>query len=254
MLLYKYLTPKKVEDWLIKRDVILLTPPIFLNDVFEFRARRVPACDAELRSMFEEFQSKSPSSIAYEEYKESVTRPEFIEREPEDLQRGLSSMIGVTSLTRHPDSELMWAHYGLNSGVAIGYESIDEVEMNLCKSRFTPLGRAFEVDYGDEILPISEGFLNAMRVFSRKRKCWQYEGEWRVFSSLDQASRFPVGEKTYYGIPALRDQIRHLAFGINANQEFIQKVLEWLGSDKVKVQKVKVDFETNAFVLRDCII
>ena len=43
MILYKYLTVEKADEWLIGENSILLTPPKYLNDLLEFRVRREPA-------------------------------------------------------------------------------------------------------------------------------------------------------------------------------------------------------------------
>lgn len=140
MILYKYLTAEKADEWLIGENSILLTPPKYLNDLLEFRIRREPADLPERREMFELFQKETPSALTFEEYDRSITRTEYLDGEPEDMRRMFSETSGVVSLATDPINELMWAHYGQNSGVAIGYQSEEVIELNGLKGRSTPLG------------------------------------------------------------------------------------------------------------------
>jgi hypothetical protein len=102
MILYKYLTPKKAEKWLIGENSILLTPPIYLNDLLEFRVRREPAGSEERRSIFEKFQRESPCEMTFEEYDAAITRKDFMANEAADMQRRHSKTTGVVSLTSDP--------------------------------------------------------------------------------------------------------------------------------------------------------
>ncbi|RYD73467.1 MAG: DUF2971 domain-containing protein, partial [Verrucomicrobiaceae bacterium] len=184
MILYKYLTVEKTTEWLIGENSILLTPPIYLNDLLEFRIRREAADLAERRAMFEAFQREQPSSLTFDEYDRSTTGKNFLDSEPEAMQKMLSETLGVVSLTTDPANELMWAHYGLNSGVAIGYQTSDIGEQDGLRLGFLPIGPAFEVSYSNAVVPMKKDFSDAAYHLARKRQCWSYEKEWRIVRNL----------------------------------------------------------------------
>jgi hypothetical protein len=207
MILYKYLSVEKADEWLIGEHSILLTPPLYLNDLLEFRVRREPADAEERRAMFEEFQRDRPSNLTFEEFNRAITSNEHMDGEGEDMRRGLSEAVGVVSLTSDPVNELMWAHYGLNTGVAIGYRSSDVTERNGLRGRSLSLGLALEVNYTNEVFLLKRDFSDAALHLSTKRICWVYEKEWRIVEGLQEARIIARGDKNFYTLPAQRDQI-----------------------------------------------
>jgi hypothetical protein len=252
MILYKYLTVEKADEWLIGEDSILLTPPIYLNDLLEFRIRREPADIAEERALFDRFQKENPSpQLSFEEYFQNTTRREYIDGEAEYLRNRLSEINGVVSLTSDPFNELMWAHYGLNSGVAIGYSSEDVVELNGLRGRGIPLGLALEVIYDDSVIPVKKDFSDAALRLCTKRKCWAYENEWRILMPLQGVKIKERDGKKFYALPTCRDQIAHVVFGANANQDFIERITAWLRPNTQLLQKLLIDPNTHNLVLSD---
>lgn len=252
MILYKYLTVEKSDNWLIGENSILLTPPIYLNDLLEFRIRREPADMAEKRVEFDRFQKENPSpQLSFEEYFLQITRKEFIDGEAEYLRNGLSEKSGVVSLTSDPSSELMWAHYGLNSGVAIGYEAEETVESNGLRGRGIPLGLALEVTYDDSVIPMKKDFSDAALRICTKRRCWAYENEWRIVQNLTEASPVERDGRTYYAIPAQREQIAHVVFGANAEATFIERVRGWLRDVPARFQKGFINHGSHDLELSD---
>jgi hypothetical protein len=249
--LYKYLTPEKTSDWLIKENSLMLTPPIYLNDVLEFRVRREPDDAAEVREMFSRFQQEIPTNLTLKEYAASVGSAKFRLEEPEDMQRRLSEKMGVLSLTSDPLNELMWAHYGHNTGVAIGYSADEETERQSITARLSILGVALKVGYTDTATVLKKDFSNALHLLTRKRECWGYENEWRIVRPLAEARIVPREEKTFYALPVEREHISHLVFGVNAKPEFQSEMRAWLGETSAKIQVVIIDPETNSFSLGD---
>jgi hypothetical protein len=63
---------------------------------------------------------KNPLSLSFEDFDRALTSKDYMDGEPDYMQSALSEMLGVVSLTSDPTNKLMSAHYGLNSGVAIG--------------------------------------------------------------------------------------------------------------------------------------
>lgn len=251
MILYKYLTVKKADEWLIGEDSILLTPPKYLNDLLEFRVRREPADLAERRSLYEQFQREKPSPLPFEEFDRSITRKEYMDSEPEEMRRMLSEALGVVSLTSDPLNKLMWAHYGLNNGVAVGYQSADVSEEEDRKCSILPFGIAIEVNFSDDVNPMSKDFDDAARHFTTKRKCWAYEYEWRIVQNLTEAKPINRDGKTYYSLPAKREQIAHVVFGANAEAAFIERVRTWVCDGPAHFQKVCINLDSHEFELLD---
>lgn len=251
MILYKYLTDVKATEWLVGENSILLTPAIYLNDLLEFRVRRKEADLEERRSMFEEFQKNSPRALTFEQYDLAITRKEFMDSEPESMREGLSEVLGVVSLTSEPANQLMWAHYGLNCGVAIGYRSSDAIVRDGVRGRSLPIGLALEVDYTTAVVPITKDFRNAARVLTTKHSCWAYEKEWRIFGNLSEAKANPRGEKTFYTLPAHREQIANVVFGANAAPDFIGRVSDWLRGTTATFQILQIDPSSHDLVLSD---
>ncbi|MEM1085026.1 MAG: DUF2971 domain-containing protein [Verrucomicrobiota bacterium] len=251
MILYKYLAPAKARECLIDNDSIWLTPPVYLNDVLEFQVRREAMDEVEARKMFEGFQRIKPSTLEFEDYWERVSSKEFVEKEPGDMQDNLSKVLGVASFTSEPLNELMWSHYAENRGVAIGYEASDETLMDDMAARQLPCGYALRVGYGNSYPVIRKDFSNAVRALAWKRDAWSYEREWRVIGSLQDARPIRFGDKTFYGLPASRDRVAHVVFGINTERVFEEALLAWLGTSSAQVQKVGIDPSNQSFVLID---
>ena len=251
MILYKYLTVEKAYDWLIGEDSILLTPPIYLNDLLEFRVRREPPDVNERRALFEKFQIDTPSRLSYEEYERETTKQEFLDREPVELRELFSKTFGVISLSSDPVNELMWAHYGLNSGVAIGYLSNEIGENEVFRCSFMPLGDAIEVTYKDSVAPMKKDCSDAVTQLTRKRECWRYEKEWRIVKRLAESREVRRNGKTFYCLPARPDTVVHVVFGANSSEDFIEKISAWLQPNTPILQKLQIDPNTQNLVPSD---
>jgi hypothetical protein len=251
MILYKYLTVQKATEWLIEENSILLTPPIYLNDLTEFHIRREPPDLEERRALFEMCQRESPSKLTFAEYDLAITRKEFVDSEAGSMREGLSKIFGVVSLSSEPADQLMWAHYGMNSGVAVGYRSSNAVVQDGMRGRSLPLGLALEVNYTDAAVPITKDFQNAASVLTSKRTCWAYEKEWRIVDQLSKAKAITRDDKTFYALPAHREEIATVVFGANASQEFIGRVSDWLRGTGATRQILRLDPLSNNLVLTE---
>jgi|LakMenEpi03Aug12_release.lakeMendotaPanAssembly.Ray.scaffolds.fasta_scaffold1019667_1 hypothetical protein len=186
MILYKYLTAKKAKKWLIKRNAMLLTPPRFLNDLTEFRIRRVPVDEDEASELFR-FFGGGPAHL---EFTERILDTSFADGEPDFLKARLGESYGIVSFSENALNPLMMAHYCENSGVIIGYESIDEIHMQGLTARFLEWGPLFKVSYDESVgrNVINKDFGNVAQALASKDKHWDYEAEWRFFGKLALAS------------------------------------------------------------------
>ena len=251
MILYKYLTVEKADEWLIGEDSILLTPPKYLNDLLEFRVLREPSDVQERRALYDKFQMESPSALTFEQYNSHVTHAEYMINEPASMREGLSQLMGVISLSSDPINELMWAHYGLNKGVAVGYQSVKCLKRDDMSCAFLPIGAAFEVNYTDILIPIIKDFSNSARVLSTKRSCWSYEGEWRIILPLAVAKPITRNTKTYFAMPANPEKVAHLVFGADAETTFIERVRNWASKATLNLQKVSINHGSHELELSD---
>ncbi len=251
MILYKYLTVEKADEWLIGENSILLSPPKYLNDLLEFRVRREPADFDERRALYEQFQREAPSPLPFEEFDRAITAKAHVDSEPEAMREMLSEVFGVVSLTSDPLNELMWAHYGLNSGIAVGYRSESVAERDGIRFSFLPIGMAMEVDYSNDMNSLKKDFTDAALRLVTKRKCWAYEDEWRILRQLNEAEIKKRGDKNYYALPACRGEIAHVVFGANADEDFIERMADWLQGSTATVQKLRIDPTSHDLVLTD---
>jgi hypothetical protein len=91
----------------------------------------------------------------------------------EKLSEG-KEKLKICSLSETNDNFLMWSHYANgHRGIAIGVEIINKYD--ICK-----------IEYDDEKVSIDKNNYSecsAKEILSHKSKLWQYEEEWRVFSS-----------------------------------------------------------------------
>ena len=251
MILYKYLTVEKADEWLIGENSILLTPPKYLNDLLEFRVRREPADLEERRSLYEQFQREAPSQLPFEEFDRSITAKAHVDSEPEAMREMLSEAFGVVSLTSDPLNELMWAHYGLNSGIAVGYQSEGVAERDGIRFSFLPIGMAMEVDYSNDMNSLKKDFSDAARQLARKRECWIYEQEWRIVQALPEARPVERDGRTFFALPAKRERVAHVVFGANAEAAFIERIRTWVRDGPARFQKVNINHDSQELELSD---
>ena len=222
---------------------MLLTPPKFLNDPSEFRVRRVPASEEEIRQMFEAFGG----GANFEDYKQSVMSASFREGEPGYLRESLSEYFGIVSLSEKPLDPLMWAHYAENSGVVVGYPATDETQTAGLTVRFFDWGPLWRVDYNAAMRgnAIVEDFGNVTRVVTMKGEAWNYEAEWRFIGKLEDAAMHPIGDKKFYTLPAHRDKIQRIIFGCEAGAEFKHDFYRWMGESTASIEEMVIDEDNN---------
>ena len=223
----------------MRHDGLLLTPPKFLNDESEFKLRRVPPSEEEVREMFRSFGGGKN----IDGYKDKVMSPSFYEREPNYMQENLSNCFGVLSLSAKPLDHMMWKRYTNHSGVVVGYPAIDQTTESDLTARFSEWGPLWRVDYDDcpKRNMLARDFRDVARNVTRKGTCWKYEAEWRFIGKLKNATKHPEGSNIFYTVPAYRNKIQRVIFGREAGSEFKRGFCLWLGETTASVDQIVFD-------------
>jgi hypothetical protein len=145
--------------------------------------------EPELRPMFEEFIRQATHSL------NERWRPETREQ--------VGRKVGVLSLTELPDNLLMWAHYAeSHKGFVVGFDAEhpyfdarkhpDDMIRHLAPVVYT-VDRPAAVLLNPSVAEQEHAQRFASSFFLTKSVDWQYEREWRMLRSVDEASdRFDV--------------------------------------------------------------
>lgn len=186
MLLYKYVTPDRID--VLENGRIRFTQANSLNDPFEIR----PCFDkriAHLEKMSQDFLSRQSPDVRFEEIETEVR--DTIDKEIQKLQEYLVKDFLVLSLTRKRNNLAMWSHYTDSyRGFVIGFDS-DNSFFHPEKPRDTM--PVLEVGYSNKrpIFPetnedISEA---ASEMLLTKSEHWSYEEEYRMFAKSEAAAQ-----------------------------------------------------------------
>jgi hypothetical protein len=199
--LFKYMDASKLE--LFEKSLLLLTPPIYLNDPWDFRPRGRTPTEDEIRQVWREIETDIsqtsviavPADYTHREQqarlaniRAGATNKAFLADLGEHYQSEIGNFVGIVSLTELPLSRLMWAHYadshaGFIAELAAGEEG--NFEGFVIRGVGTGLVAA-KVKYPrsfDQISFASDGS-NVLEVCWSKHPLWEYEQEWRIVAPL----------------------------------------------------------------------
>ncbi len=193
MLLYKYLSPKRID--VLEHARIRFTQPNQLNDPFESRPIMVGIRE-RCRSNFIACHPTLPA----ESIKGLVDK--FIDEFPNLLG---NSMV-VLSLSATCNNQLMWSHYcDSHKGFVIGFDSESlfpegrRIRVGSTKVHYSE-GRA-EVHIAQNA-PQNEFLAGNREFFLTKGKDWEYEKEYRVLADATQADTVLDTEILLYNFPS----------------------------------------------------
>jgi hypothetical protein len=230
-------------EWLANCQV-LLTPPEFFNDPWDFLVRCEPYTEQTL-----------PPGFGF--MKVDAASDDFLMSESSDLQAGLSAQIGVISLTEKPLDRLMWAHYGeSHRGFVAEFRHTDEETsasgFRLCDN---PFGTAVKVNYQRTQPVLKRNRSNIDEVVLTKNLDWEYEQEWRVIQAKNKATT----GRTRAGEPRslLKFDPSHLVrviFGLRICPKVEAKLREMLGRTEfrsVRKEKADIDPDTRELISRE---
>jgi hypothetical protein len=101
------------------------------------------------------------------------------------ILEGKKQKLGIVSLSRTSDNELMWAHYADgHHGVAIGIQTIPQ-EYKVEPIKYDGIPR-FRTEGIEDLDPIE--------LLSHKSEIWEYEKEERIFVSGDPFAKIKISE------------------------------------------------------------
>jgi Protein of unknown function (DUF2971) len=263
--LFKYLDASKLVFF--ENCLVLLTPPIYLNDPWDFLPKgRVPSED-EILKVWREIETDIarssvitlPADYAQREQRErfdgvraGVTSEKFIGGWGEHYQKEIGRFIGIVSLTELPLSRLMWAHYAdSHKGFVAEFAAGEETAAYGFTIRMCAVGPvvAAKVKYHPDFQQISKKADNVHEVIWSKHPDWEKEKEWRIICPLQhsiarQVNR-PGGELLKrYLLPFAPVGLRRVIFGMRMEVEVKQRLCNMLGREEFKhVQKQVTDID-----------
>ena len=199
--LFKYLAASKLAFF--EKRLLLVTPPIYFNDPWDFRPKARIVSEAEIREIWRELEKESsgasviavPADFAQRErqnrlrmIRARLTSGDFRADQAENYQREIGKIVGIISLTDQPLSRVMWAHYAQShTGFVIELAAGEQGEYQGFTIRGMGTGLiAAKVKYPpsfNEISLANDGS-NVLEVTCSKHPCWEYEHEWRIIVSL----------------------------------------------------------------------
>ncbi len=273
--LFKYLSPDKLVFF--EDRLVLLTPPIYLNDPWDFRPKgRVPS-EEEILKAWQENESDIahssvialPADYALREQRErfdriraGVTSETFVDAEGEHYQKEIGKFFGIVSLTELPLSRLMWAHYAdSHKGFVAEFAAGEETAAYGFTIRMCAVGPvvAAKVKYHPDFQQISKNADNVHEVCWSKHLEWEEETEWRIIYPLQQSIarqvRRPDGGEPLkrYLLPFAPRGLRRVIFGMRMEAEVKRRLWTMLsqkGFEHVLTEKTDIDPETGELVLK----
>ncbi|MFV5506806.1 DUF2971 domain-containing protein [Acinetobacter sp. 197] len=149
----------------------------------------------------------------------------LIEQSFQNIINMKDTKLGIFSLSKRYDDELLWAHYSnSHNGFCIEYD-LDQL---LAKQN--PQHRFFDIQYSDKIqnLDFSQAFNQAdpghlvKKMLGYKSKRWEYEQELRIITENQGINSYD-----YRAVKAIY-------FGLKTPNEEIEQVMETLQGRKIK--------------------
>lgn len=232
-----------------------VTQPIALNDPYEcLPAISPPDYDLLFEQAINRMNEVERSIVlsdlenAKKNLIDQYERTGELERKlTEILRTGLSSRIGILSLSKRNDSALMWSHYtDSHKGFVVGFDS----NHNFFKKQQddnAEIGELSEVHYSINRPAISIlGNNLTTKHFLCKNIEWEYEEELRLIRNLNNASNVINDQEPkifLFDIP--KNCISSVIFGMQCAQELQQEIQNLIRNDaelnSVKLLKAYMD-------------
>ena len=230
---------------------ILLTPPQYFNDPWDFLVRFEQWTDEELKEQCP--ASSSYSAKDFKEFRDAMTSVDFHAEESHNFQDEIGKIVGVVSLAENPLDRVMWAHYaGSHHGFVAEFAHGEEFLEDGFRQRVGPFGSAAKVQYlkPDEQHPKwirdSLNIEKDAKVLWTKHSKWSDEQEWRVIQSHGNAAPCPASDGTPRSL--LKFEPNHLIrviFGLRICPIVEAKLSEMLGRPEFKhVRKERADINS----------
>lgn len=265
--LYKYMSSNRLaifEDWLIR-----FTQPKALNDPFELRphiagystpeeVREIAARRWEeyAREKYDALVRKNTGSgepMPFHVFRSRIKKhrssqieaalsraPDYNATIAGRIDELMNKSIGVLSLSEHPDSLLMWPHYGdSHRGFVIAFDTsapffhqeTPPAHVNATHEEIAQFaeeyGRLRYIRYRDE-RPSAVVTEMSFDIIMTKGKSWEYEGEWRMLMPPDYADVKLPGDHDLpiclFSFPP--SAVKTILLGCNADDDLLASLLK----------------------------
>ena len=270
--LFKYFSPDKLVFF--ENCLVLLTPPIYLNDPWDFLPGGRVASEEEIQKACLENERHIaqtsiihlPADFAQRQHMQRAQSMRTWAKSKEFVE-GLSIFsqerfpYGVVSLTEKPLCRLMWAHYAeSHAGFVVEFVTGNQVEyegLTACGCDVGPVACAFKVRYPRPFTLQPWTRENIANACCSKHPAWEYEQEWRILWELNKSIPFhinsPQGAEQRYCLQFAPTNLKNVIFGMRMKPEVKQRLDKMLNQDEFKhVQKQTtfIDNETGELILK----
>jgi len=268
--LFKYFDPSKLDFF--EKGLLLLTPPIYMNDPWDFRPKGRTPSEAEIRQAWLENESEiAPASVLavpadflhrqrqerLEMMRADAGTNQFLAEQGENYQREIGKVVGLTCFTEKPLCRLMWAHYGQShAGFVAEFDADEQFDQDGFDARGMGSGPvAVKVKYLTTYhQQITEDASNILAVLCTKHRAWDYEAEWRVIAPLARAIRYKLikGDGERFCVPFKPGNLRRVIFGMRMNTENKKRLLAMLAMreyNHVRQETTNVEPDSGELVL-----
>jgi hypothetical protein len=167
------------------------------------------------------------------------------------FQRYINANVGILSLTKSPENELMWAHYSSgHEGFVVGFDEANEF---FKKRRNDPLdcGVLKGVLYTDDRIAVDvDNIVIPQELLFTKRKYWGYEEEVRMIRALSTADKVvDKGNQKVFLFRVPKEAVKEVIFGIKCAPETVDPIVHTVKADNaygtVRLKKASFSSEGN---------
>ena len=242
--LFKYLAPSEEKLFFFENSSVMVTPPMYLNDPWDFLPTTARFTEEEI----EQLKRNNPN----------LTSSELLAKYPQFFQLEISKICGVVSLTEKPLCRLMWAHYAeSHSGFVAEFDAPHASQQYGRAMRASAAGPAVQVGYCSAVRRYLWDSTDIFDACCTKHMDWKYEKEWRVILPLDKLPRFPaISIRTWLGEQRIcwsfePSRLLRVIFGMRMKPGVKERLLEMLHRNDfkhVRIQTAGVDSKTGELV------
>jgi hypothetical protein len=234
--LFKYLAASEEKLFLFENSSVMVTPPMYLNDPWDFLATA--------RSFTKQELEQAGPNV-------ETDYPQFFQAE-------ISKMCGIVSLTEKPLCRLMWAHYAESyTGFVAEFDAPYVGQKYGRAMRASAVGPAVQVGYDARAEQFVWDKNDIFDACCTKHPHWQYEQEWRVISPLSKLPKFTsissrtcvTGERICWSFEP--ERLHRVIFGMRMKPETKSRLLKMLRCDAFKhvnIQTTAVDPKTGELI------
>jgi Protein of unknown function (DUF2971) len=250
MVLYKYLTPARVD--VLEKRRIRFTQPAAFNDPFEFKPYiECAASQAHVRTYVEDnfddilrrelrkypaFSEQLPNEKALELLRPlkshipelfQLLQPELIPNVSRAIHSGFNKNVGVLCLSEICDSLLMWGHYTENhEGFVIGFDE-GHPFFSVRRGPEDEFGFLRRVKYSHSRPRVTLADTTSAEWFETKSVEWEYEKEWRMLRVLhDAESRIEAAHYPICLFSFPEDAVTEVIIGLRSSPELRNRLTD----------------------------